>query len=90
MMECHTNLGFTSVVTVKLRNFGMAQQALARELLEAKQLGICRITTSEGQKSVIKSLDLINENGPVSMKIDIILTKEGSKETLYSKKEELR
>ncbi len=80
MSICHTELGFTREVTIKLRNFGMAQQALARELLAAKPLGICKITTSEDQKSVIRSLDLIKQNGPVSMKIDIILTNEGSRE----------
>ncbi len=32
-----------------LREFYMAQQALARELQEAKPLGICKTTTSVGQ-----------------------------------------
>ncbi len=31
-----------------LREFYMAQQELAQELLEAKSLGICKITTSIG------------------------------------------
>jgi len=83
MSECHTELGFTKEVTIKLRNFGTMQQELARELLEAKPLGICKITTSKEAKSSIKSLALIRENGPVTMKIDIILTNEGPKETLF-------
>ncbi len=33
-------------VLVKLTNFFMAQQALSQALLEAKPLGICKITTS--------------------------------------------
>jgi len=75
MIECLTEPGFTREVTIKLRNFGTAQQALARELLEAKPLGICRIITSTNQRRSFKSLDSMLRSGSVSMKIDIILTK---------------
>jgi len=77
MIECLTEPGFTKEVTIKLNNFGIMQQALARELLEAKPLGICKITTSGKAKSSFKSLDSILKSGNVSMKIDIILTKNG-------------
>ncbi len=82
-MQCHTELGFTREVTIKLRNFGIKQQELARALLEAKPLGICKITTSEEAKQNSRDLDLIKRSGNVSMKIDIILTNEESKGTLF-------
>ncbi len=75
MNECLIAPGFTKEVTIKLRNFGTAQQALARELLAAKPLGICKITTSPQGRQSFKSLDSILKSGNVSMKIDIILTK---------------
>ncbi len=83
MIECLTEPGFTKEVTIRLRNFGLKQRELSRELLEAKPLGICKIITSEDQKSSFKSLDSILRSGNVSMKIDIILTNEESKGTLY-------
>ncbi len=70
------------LLTIKLRNFGMQQQALVKELLEAKQLGICKTTISSQVKPVFKSLDSILGNGSDSIKIDIILTNEGSREML--------
>ncbi len=73
---------FTNVATVKLRNFSMAQQALCKELLEAKQLGICKITTSENGKPVFKSLDSMLQSGKDIISIDIILSREDQKETL--------
>jgi len=75
-----TEPGFTKEVTIKLRNFGMAQQALSRELLEAKPLGICKIITSPEGRQSFKSLDSILKSGNVSMKIDIILTKKDPEE----------
>lgn len=41
----------------KLKKFSMAQQELSQELLEAKPLGICKITTSIGQDPLIESLE---------------------------------
>ncbi len=75
MIECLTKPGFTNEVTYRLRNFGMQQQELVKELLGAKPLGICKITTSVNQKQSFKSLDSILRSGNVSMKIDIILTR---------------
>ncbi len=80
MMECLTDQGFTNEVTIKLRNFGIMQQALAKELLEAKPLGICKIITSESQRQSFKSLGSILRSGNVTMKIDIILTKRDPEE----------
>ncbi len=81
-MKCHTDYLGSRQLTVKLRNFGIKQQALCRELLEAKHLGICKITTSENGKPVFRSLDSMLESGNDTIKIDIILTREDSKETL--------
>ncbi len=82
MISCLTVPGFTREVTIKLRNFGIMQQALARELLEAKPLGICKITTSREGRQSFKSLDSILKSGDVSMKIDIILTKNDREEEI--------
>ncbi len=80
MKEWVIGPGFTKEVTIKLNNFGTKQEALSRELLAAKPLGICRITTSpEGERS-FKSLGSILKSGNVSMKIDIILTRNGQEE----------
>ncbi len=81
MSKCLTGQGFTSVVTIKLNNFGTKQEALCRELLAAKSLGICKITTSENGESVFKSLDSMLKGGKDIIRTDIILTNEGSKET---------
>ncbi len=75
-----TEPGFTKEVTIKLRNFGMQQQELARELLEAKPLGICKIITSPEGRQSFKSLDSILKSGNVSMRIDIILTRRDPEE----------
>ncbi len=75
-----TEPGFTKEVTIKLNNFGTAQQELSRELLEAKPLGICKIITSPKGKQSFKSLDSILKSGNVTMRIDIILTKNGPEE----------
>ncbi len=77
MKQWLTEPGFTKEVTIKLNNFGIMQQELARELLEAKPLGICKITTSGKANRSFKSLDSMLKSGNVSMKIDIILTKNG-------------
>ncbi len=71
---------FSPEVSIKLRNFGRMQEALVRELLEAKSLGICKISTSTREVSNFKSLDLMLRNGSVTMKIDITLTSSNTKE----------
>ncbi len=80
MISCLTEQGFTNEVIYKLRNFGMQQQALARELLGAKPLGICKIITSQEGKQSFKSLGSILKSGNVSMRIDIILTRNDPEE----------
>lgn len=75
MKLCLIEPGFTNEVTIKLNNFGMAQQALSKELLAAKPLGICKIITSTSPKQSFRSLDSILRSGNVTMKIDITLTK---------------
>jgi len=79
-MKCLIAPGFTNEVTIKLNNFGTAQEALSRELLEAKPLGICKITTSGKARRSFKSLDSMLRSGNVSMKIDIILTRRDHEE----------
>jgi len=78
--ECLTEQAFTKEVTIKLNNFGTKQQALSRELLEAKPLGICKIITSPEGKQSFKNLDSILRSGNVSMKIDITLTRNDPEE----------
>ncbi len=81
MSKCLTVQDFSSEVTFRLKNFGRMQEALVRELLEAKHLGICKMSTSENGKPVFKSLDSMLKSGNVTMKIDIILTNTGTRET---------
>ncbi len=70
-------------LTIRLRDFGIAQQALRRELLEAKHLGICKIGTSVHGRSDFKSLALMLQNGNDIIKTDITLTRvKKEKETL--------
>ncbi len=69
-----------SPLTIKLRNFGTLQEGLCRELLAARQLGICKTTTLVNGKQDFKSLDSILKDLKGTIKIDIILTNEGSKE----------
>ncbi len=80
-MKC-TEQVFTSAVTIKLRNFGIKQQELCRELLQAKQLGICKITTLENGKHVFKSLASMLKSGNGTIETCIILTNVDSKERL--------
>jgi len=74
------NLKGSRLLTVKLRNFGLQQQELCRELLAAKQLGICKTTTSAKVKPVFKSLDSILKDGSDTIRIDIILTRSDPEE----------
>ncbi len=63
----------------KLNTFFMEHQALSKELLVAKPLGICRIITSEKRKSRFKSLDSIWKNGKKDMSTCIIPSKNDSR-----------
>ncbi len=82
MVNCLTGLAFTREALEKLRNFSMAQQELSKELVLAKPLGICRITTYVDPKFVFKNLDLTYVNGKNSTRTCTILTNDELKETL--------
>ncbi len=82
MSNCLTGLAFTKEAIIKLRNFSIAQQELAKELLLAKPLGICKITTYVDQKFVFKSLALTRDVGLNTTRTVTILTNDELKETL--------
>ncbi len=71
---------FTKEAITKLNDFGIAQLALAKELLLAQPLGICKITTYVDPRLNFKNLDLTYENGKNSTRTVTILTSEESKE----------
>ncbi len=62
-------------ITIRLRNFGIMQQALAKELLEAKSLEMLETITSPKDPQGFKNLVSMLESGNVTMRIDIILTR---------------
>jgi len=82
MTNCLTGLAFTKEALIKLRNFSMAQQELVKELVLAKPLGICKITTYVDPKYDFKNLDLTYANGKNSTRTVTILTNDELKETL--------
>ncbi len=73
---------FTKEAITKLNDFGIAQLALARELLLAQPLGISKITTYVDPKLNFKNLALTYVNGKNSTRTVTILTKDELKETL--------
>jgi len=73
---------FTKEAIEKLNDFGIAQLALAKELLLAKPLGICKITTYVDPKLNFRNLDLTYENGKNSTRTVTILTKDELREML--------
>ncbi len=81
MSKCLTEQAFSSEVSIKLKNFGRMQEALVRELLAAKSLGICKICTSENGKPVFRSLVSMLQSGNDIIKTDITLTNTGTRET---------
>jgi len=81
MSNCLTGLAFTKEAIDKLRNFSMAQQELCKELLLAKPLGICKITTSVNPEFGFESLALTRNVGKNTIRTVTILTKEELKET---------
>jgi len=82
MINCLTGLAFTKEAITKLRKFSMAQQELCQELVLAKPLGICKITTSVNQEFGFESLDLTRNVGKNTTRTVTILTKDELKETL--------
>ncbi len=75
-----TEQAFTKEAIIKLRNFSMAQLELSKELVLAKPLGICKITTYVDPKFDFKNLDITFENGKTSTRTVTILTKDGLRE----------
>ncbi len=82
MINCLTGLAFTKEAIEKLRRFSMAQQELSRELVLAKPLGICKITTYVDPKFVFKNLDITYRSGKYHTRTVTILTREESRGTL--------
>ncbi len=81
-MKCLTGPGFTKEAMKRLRDFSTAQVALSKELVLAKSLGICKITTYVDQKYDFKNLDLTWQNGKNTIRTATILTNVELKETL--------
>ncbi len=73
---------FTKEALTKLRLFSMAQVELSKELVLAKSLGICKITTYVDPKLNFRNLDLTWINGKNSIRTATILTKDELKEIL--------
>ncbi len=82
MESCLTGLAFTKEALTKLRNFSTAQQELVKELLLAKPLGICKITTYVDPKLNFESLALTRNVGKDTTRTVTILTNDELKETL--------
>ncbi len=76
MKNCLTGLAFTKEALTKLRNFGIAQQELAKELVLAQPLGICKITTYVDPRFDFKNLDLTYANGKSTTRTVTIFTKD--------------
>jgi len=73
---------FTKEAIKKLNDFGTAQLALAKELVLAKPLGICKITTYVDPKLNFRNLDLTYQNGKNTTRTVTILTKDELREIL--------
>ncbi len=88
MSNCLTGLAFTREALIKLRNFSIAQRELSKELVLAKPLGICKITTYVDPKFGFKSLALTRDVGQCTTRTVTILTNDELKQTLLSRTEE--
>ncbi len=82
MNNCLTGLAFTREALNKLRSFSRIQQELSRELVLAKPLGICQITTYVNPEFVFKNLDLTYNVGKDTTRTVTILTNDELRETL--------
>jgi len=76
LRNCLTGLAFTREALDKLNKFSMAQQELSKELVLAKPLGICKITTYVDQELNFRNLDLTYQNGKNTTRTVTILTKD--------------
>jgi len=87
MTNCLTGLAFTKEALEKLKNFSTAQLELSRELLEAKPLGICKITTYVDPKFAFKSLVLTRDVGlKTTRTVTIFTSEELSQTSLFQNK----
>ncbi len=82
MSRCLTGPAFTREALIKLKRFSMAQQELSQELVLAKPLGICKITTYVGPKLNFRNLDITYVSGKTTTRTVTILTNDELKETL--------
>ncbi len=82
MKNCLTGLAFTREAIIKLINFSTAQRELSKELVGAKPLGICKITTYVDPKLNFVNLDLTYRVGKATTRTVTILTNDELKETL--------
>ncbi len=82
MINCLTGLAFTREALTKLKDFSMAQRELSKELVLAKPLGICKITTYVDHELNFKSLVLTRNVGKDTTRTVTILTNDELKETL--------
>jgi len=79
-MKCLTDRNSFLVVLNKLREFSMKQQELSQALLQAKDLGTCKIFTSVNEKSVFRSLASTLKSGNTIISKDITRLSEDLKE----------
>jgi len=84
MSKCLTLPAFTKEAIIKLRKFSLAQSELASELVLAKPLGICRISTYVDQKFGFKNLDLTYVSGSHTTRTVTILTNDVLKRSLVT------
>ncbi len=84
MNKCLTLPAFTKECIIKLNAFSMAQQELAQELVLAKPLGICRISTYVDPKFGFKNLDLTYVSGKDTTRTVTILTNDELKRSLVT------
>jgi len=82
VFNCLTGQDFTREAIIKLKNFSMAQRELSKELVLAKPLGICKITTYVDPELNFRNLDLTYAIGKNITRTVTILTKDELKETL--------
>ncbi len=82
MKQCLTVPAFTKDCLTKLNKFGMAQVELAKALLVAQPLGICKITTYVDPKLNFRNLDLTWQIGKSTTRTATILTSDVLRETL--------
>ncbi len=80
MNNCLTGLAFTKEALTKLKKFSMAQLELSKELVLAKPLGICKITTYVDPKFDFESLALTYNVGKDTTRTVTILTNDELRE----------